>query len=484
MSTIEDRLHSDAGLEAATPDWDAVVARAGERAEKQKMMFRAAAGVFALLVGVVWILGGGTGPVETIQTPGLAQPAPSDFLNAGPWSEPSPVRIMAAWFLAWGGSIIVGGLTFFFSAPHFRAPYIFARTPRVVAVGSAVALWNAALVVGAIVLGVSETMTFVSALYPQARWGFIGGFIVMSWSAAATEQIGRTVLYFLGFSILAGVLGGLVPPIGVEGSRFVSLAAALVFAVLIGHTFRQLGFEFDQSRLSTLGTLSWKRFAGAVLVIGGLVTALVALAPTVVFAEQVSAIAPSFREEISRPPSAVHPLSMEQSITFLREFEDTQSQRTTPTTLRYLLSEGFEQLSENRLTRPRGDAFEAINITRQSNQFFLNSQATFEFSAESTRPFEVGRVVRNAGLAITLAGLLLWWSETAISRFLVGSTPWRRQRRSFEWLGWVFVWGAALGPFAAIARIDFLVFIGLAVVAWLVGVVLLVPKPPKESRNA
>ena len=97
--------------------------------------------------------------------------------------------------------------------------------------------------------------------------------------------------------------------------------------------------------------------------------------------------------------------------------------------------------------------------------------------------FEVIRIVRNVGYAFVIAGLVTIWSETAISRFLEGPNPWRRQAPRREASGWFSIIQAALLMFVFAWFEDTIVILVGVLVFWTLGTHLLVPKPPDKPAS-
>ena len=499
MTTIEDRLRADAGHDSALADWEDVIDRAGARAETQKMVFRAAVAAFVVLAGAAWFLGG-SGSADSIESFDLAQPAPSDDPNSAPWTEPSPIGIMAAWFLAWGGSLVVGALGFYLSARHLRAPYIFTRQARAASVAAIVAHWSAALLALTIAAGSVVQADLLRWLYPEVRWILLASFAVFGLVLVFAAE--RGVLLLIVFLLVAtNVATATIPADFDDVTRMwgpaVSLSSVVIILLLINYSFRQLGYELDQRRMRDLVApgLTGRRVLGAVLVIGGLGAAIVVMAPTIVFQQQASALMPEFdgfeREAFS---SSAHPL-VTNTGPFLRiTYTPPRPVEGGAPLFDYLESEGFEVQSQEDgdpfrvYRRPRGDAFEAITAEALVTG---ESRAWVEFSPESRSAFDGASRIRNLGYALAWVGVLLWWSETAISRFLTGPNPWRRRSRTREQTGWAAVVVAGLVPLVSVVTggfgsgtsSGFLLEVFLMVLVWLVGVWLVVPKPPLPPED-
>ena len=497
MTTIEDRLRADAGHDSALADWEDVIDRADARAETQKMVFRAAVATFVLLAGAAWFLGG-SGSADSIESFDLAQPAPSDDPNSAPWTEPSPIGIMAAWLLAWGGSLVVGALSFYLSARHLRAPYIFARQARAASVAAIVAHWSAALLALMIAMGSVVQADPLRWLYPEVRWIFLASFALFGLILVFSADRGAFRL-FVFLVVASNVATATIQADFDDATRtwgpVVSLGSVVVILILINYSFRQLGYEADRSRMRNLfaAGLSSRSVLGAVLVVGGLGAAIVAMAPTVVFQQQASALMPEFegfeREAFSLSP---HPLLSDRSPSLRITYTPPRPVVGGAPLFDYLESEGFEVQSQEDgdpfrvYRRPRGDAFQAITAEALVNG---DSRAWVEFSAESRTTFDNASRIRNLGYSLAWVGLLLWWSETAISRFLAGPNPWRRRSRVREQIGWVAVVVAGLVPLVSVITdgfgsgnsSGFSLEVFLMVLVWLVGAWLVVPKQPAQQ---
>ena len=491
MSVIEDRLFTDAASHstAATADWDSVVDRADRRVKRQHTVGRVAIGAFALLI--IAAISFGQARTGTLDATDLAQPAPSADaadLNEAPWPNSSPIGILAGWFLAWGGSAAVVGFVYFASPRDFREPFVVARVSRVLVAASSVILWNAALLLPTIALLRVIDWGILRSLRHEASFAFTVAIVVAgAFSAYGQKRTGQVVGHFFLLLVLVGVVGALVPDVGAINDLFDSLVALAAVAVVAGAAFylrSRFGFRADFARLSraSLQTRTTRQKLSAGLIALGLLTSAIALAqPVVLQAHLVEAIPES--EEYSRQvviTEALFTSGFPQQVRVTLTTEEPAGELQVSDLLQDL---GFESDTPgedfDRLFRPRGDAFDGI-VARVNED---RTGGSVWFRGDNNNAFRDLRTVRNAGYAIVFAGMLLLWSESAISRYLHGANAWTRRPKSREWLGWVVVISAAVIPFATSALTQGAFSVLLAGFVWYVGARLLVPAPVRSHPD-
>lgn len=498
MTTIEDRLHGDAQATTGAPSgdrWDDVVERADARTARAQLVSRVAIGAFVLIGAVAAFVNLSTG-VETVDGPtDLADGATEPVLGA--WSEASPWLALATWLIPWAGAVAVIGLAYLTSPQDFRAPYLVPRIPRAVVACAAAILWSGAIIIAALPSYLLSEWDPLLWTYIEARSVFtvaivVGGFFLVSFTNY--QSSGKAAGAFLLWLIASAFISGLVP----DESQVFLLDWWLTAIAVLGtsataafslYTVNVLGFRPNWSRL-TVGAVAAQapRYqAGAALIVAGLLVVAIAVSQAVVLRVHLFELVPDIDGFTQQVTVIDDPLTGDTApslnVTVRRTGPPRDPQLDT-----FLIESGFEP-DVNALglgwQRPRGDAFGHINAFTNNGPDRSENGISFFTGYARTRPVEVEtfdamRIARNVGYGLAVSGLLLIWSKTAISRFLVGPQPWTRRTRSREMLGWALVIAAATFPFLWFVEAGFGFRVLLAAGLWWVGAHLLVPAPQRS----
>ena len=483
MSSIEDRLRLDArnSGNASTASWDNVVERVEEHGASARRINRSMSALFICVLAAVAALlssdilvAGDTLAITPLDAPPL--PTPGVALPGA--DEASPLVAIAAWLIPWGGAAAAIALAFLASPRDFRAPFFIDRAQRFgVAVSFAILWASIVLAVALAGLALSGWQPFLWT-YLEAvtilRTSIILGFLF--WTLADSGY--KTVLLvaaLVGSGLLTFYLTGTV--LKTEAGWIFGVAIAALFGVLAQLNVRRLGFNPEPWRLRTeaLKNHSVRQLIGAVMVLLGTLTVGGALSQAAVFQTHLLELAQGIDgfDIQARNNDGLFLFHSDHSPT-LEIFG--QPQQSEQALIDDLVADGFVIVEPftDVLTRQRGDAFDATVV---------EIAETVNFSADNESAFEVIRIVRNVGYAFVIAGLVTIWSETAISRFLQGSNPWRRQAPQREAIGWFSIIQAALLMFAfAWFESTVLVFVGVLML-WALGTHLLVPKPPDKPAH-
>ena len=518
MISIEDRLKSDAAASSRVnertidDDWANVVQRADGRVRRQQVTMRVAVVVFLAVLGLAAVLSG-TSDIESVDNPlDLAAPA-SEPGNADTGVRPSTLPAYLSIALTWGSSLVLGAIVFFSSTKSFRVPYLTERVGRVLATLSWVTYWN--LIVAGIT-GVAITViesSFASTVHADSGNAALFTFSLSVFLLLFTGN-GPGLLSILAFGILAGGFRELVQNSG--GTDLGLLATHLSLAVIIVAfsvvAYRFLNFHFDRSRLTRpqAGAFRWRQILGALLVVGGLATTIISVAPAQALNEQLSGSVPQiegFESIVERHDALLFSPVPEVTIAYPPS-EPFTGPRRVGDWARVLEVLVPERGPEPLITDPFDRAF-----TSQVREFALWDDRTDTPLVLTTRGdgsiqnlgFDVGVTIgpenrgrferlsriRDLGISVALVGALLWWSETGISRFTYGPRPWPRQPRRRELLGWAVYWSSAAAVVLAAVLPEFPdlpaagppalypVYVVIALVFSYVGMRLVTPIRPK-----
>ncbi len=500
MISVEERLAADGAttqpeLEAA--DWSEIVGRADRRTRRKQATLRIAIVAFLSLIGAALILSGTTG-LETAEGPMELTPPTGDDVSALPQAPPSllPHVVPVA---SWTVSFLLAVIVFFTSPRSFRAPFFDDRVSRLVATLCWVCAWN--LVVAAItgvglIAGTSESL---------ASAHFHAGIIVVitAWGIALGSSVTKG-WHLIALFLLAPPLRQVATPTqrqleeGVSASFLAwHLLVATAIAALAWYGYKRLRFrpELSRFRPHSLSRHTVRQFIAAVFIVGGVMGATASIAPNLVLASQLG-------------DGELPQIDLWQATTRI-EGSSALTSATPRVQGAYLSTEGFGVQEVDNLLLTFGEAaniseplmpgppvsFELweeqtnTDLTIKLHDGFLRD---FEISPTDRGPFERNIDRRNLFIAAASLGILLLWSESAVTRFTVGPNPWERNPQAVETLGWVLFGGSGLGiaviavmplvsPISTAANFV-LVVAALLFVACL-GARLIVPRPPKDAAG-
>lgn len=484
MTTIEDRLREDAKSSATTSPaaWDDIIERRRTRLARAHRVNRSISAAFVILLCAVAVFLGtsGVAMVEDVAvTPADAAPLPPTETLEIP-NEASPALAIAAWVIPWGGAIAALALVYLASPREFRAPFFLDRTERFGVAVSFAGIWAAAVLAVALI-------GFTAFGWQPFLWVYLEATSVLVSTALlatlfwALGNSGYRPLVLLGTFFGVAYLNFLLTGAALsrEFGWLIGLSiAAFWFAVAALH-IRRVGFRAAPSRLNleSLRTHSWRQKSGAAMILIGVLVIGGALSQAVVFQTHLLELAQDLDDfdPQSREDDGLFLFTNDFSPTLTTAGGADGSVEAEQAIIDRLEARGFVAVEpfSDILVRPRGDAFDGTVVE------------VFErvsFSAEDASAFEAIRTVRNVGYAFVIAGMLLIWSESAISRFLRGPNPWVRRPKRHEQAGWCSIGNAALLMFVfPWLEGTVLVLFGVGMFWWL-GAHLLVPKPPATTE--
>lgn len=499
---IEDQLHKLDVERNATGDWDDVIARADRRADKQQLHGRIAIGLFLLLGLAGLLLAQGSG-VETVDVPDdFAEPI--DNVSAGKHS-PSAFHVLSVLLLSWGGAAVVFAITFFATPQRSRAPFSPARVARLINAALRSSMWtgSVAVLAGAVLLLWDNN--WVNDLHQQAGWALVVALIAMALARSATlDSTVGAVVYFvlLAFAVQVSGLIFASSGSGLADGRWLGALTHLGLSALAGWIvvalFRRVELPIDRARLDidALRKLSWQRIGGALLILGGLIFAVISIAPAVVLYQQLQNVLPQVdgfdRTIVAYESNPV--LDNDLAMNPVRVDYQRQLTRTPVNTSEFLdglgftkIDEGFESVRVSSISsyrRPRSDRFGAVIIadtgpTMNGSLFFIK--------VEDTSSLDIARSRMRFGVLVAIAGVIVLWSEMAVSRYAVGNFSVPRQGRTREILGWLVIGATVVGLANWVVTSqtsNLFAVIVLALCGWGLGAKLLVPDVRKHAAAA
>ena len=512
--TIQDQLRSLTPPTSLDSDWDDVVARANRRARKQHFQSRAAIGLFVVVVAAGALLFPSSG-VDTIDAPAAGITAELDRLETFEINR-STLHLVTVAFISWGLSLLIAAITFFATPSVFRAPFLPMRISRIVGAVLRGTSWTGGLcAVTGVVLIWWENL-WLQDIHKQSSWGFLIGLalvvLVLS-SQSESALFGALYVVLLSPALSLTLVGFQNSGRSLAAEQWSAFVVHAGVAVLLAWVMLRIASKIetpvDNARLhpGTFRDLSWRKVTAAFMMIGGACFAILSIAPALLVHQELQDVLPEV-EGLTRTvdTSNSNPL-FDRDIAALPvtiRYAPTEPSEFEPNDVRFgsdlirvrvdalLLPLGFVKVDQTFdgdprdvseiFRRARNDEYGAVVVTSSDSQFVTSLSVKIEDSSS----LENGRVGLRVGVVIALSGLILLWSETAISRYQHGKFAVPRHGRGRERLGWLVIVTTVIGVLVWIlgGTANLIGVVLVIAIGWYLGARLLVPDVRAAAQAA